>query len=131
MPALDRYNGVFFRVLKKYLREGQLEDVDILILSETLGILTPEKGVPYNPVISKVVGRGDTDKARKQNLETLRNWFSKREYAEIYVNCGRDFLKLIEGFEKLTSARVTFAEGSGIGPKAAHMKKWIVNRTAA
>jgi hypothetical protein len=36
-------------------------------------------------------------------------------------------LKIIEGFDKVVprSTKITYAEGSGIGPKMAHMKKWI------
>ena len=36
-------------------------------------------------------------------------------------------LQLIEGFEQAVPAntRITYAQGNGIGPKVAHMKKWF------
>jgi hypothetical protein len=119
---------VFFRVLKKYLRQGELRDVDILVVTERFGIVSSEEPVPYNPDFFTNVDPNAIAKLRRRNLAELQDWFSKRKYSEIYVNCGRDFMPLIEGFEKLTSAKITIAKGSGIGPKAANMKAWILSQ---
>jgi len=93
------------------------------------GILLANTLVPYEePYAGKMGGlksaNPDTDLRRRENLRQL-NKILQRNYSEIYVNCGQQFLQLIEGFQELTSAKITLAEGGGLGPKAAHMKEWI------
>lgn len=40
LPALERYDGIFFRILRKARREGHWPDnLDILILSAKYGLL--------------------------------------------------------------------------------------------
>jgi len=131
MRAIDRYEGVFFRVLKKYLKEGLLRDVDILIITKRHGLIGSEEFIPYEPTFTSKVLSKDASKMRDQNLRTLSEWLSRKQYSEIYVNCGQEFMQLIKGFEKLTTSKITFAVGSrrGIGPKAAHMKNWILERS--
>jgi len=130
LRAADRYQGIYFKILYKYIREGKLRDADIFVLTERHGVIGLQDFVPYTQP-SKHVARGNIDKIIERNLETLKRQLSKRKYSEVYVNCGKDFLRLINGFEKLTSAKVTFAEGLGLGPKAAHMKKWIIQSSNA
>jgi len=46
------------------------------------------------------------------------------------VNVGAKFAKLIDGFEDLTTAKIIYASGPGLGPKAQHMKNYILSITA-
>ena len=129
IPAVERYDGVFFRQFRKYRREGKLRHTDLVIISPKKGILLANTLVPYEEPYAGKMGdlksaNPDTDLRRRENLRQL-NKILQRNYSEIYVNCGQQFLQLIEGFQELTSAKITLAEGGGLGPKAAHMKEWI------
>jgi cytoplasmic iron level regulating protein YaaA (DUF328/UPF0246 family) len=43
LPAIERYDGVNFRILKKLQREHAFpHDLDVLILSAKYGLLSPE-----------------------------------------------------------------------------------------
>jgi len=126
-PAIDRFSGVYFRTIKKYLREGKLPKIDIIIVSRDFGILRSKDKIPYSLPVKKL--SFDTESIglmRETNLRKLRQIFQKGKYDEIYVNVGREFYKLIEGFEKLTSAKIIYASGLGLGPKAQHMRDWIL-----
>lgn len=127
IPAIERYQGVYFRVLKKYLREGRLRNTDILIVSEKFGVLRPEDKVPYHKPFEGKLGKEEVQKARQANLTKLAEIFSKKRYSEIFVVCGREFQKLIEGFQNLTNTKVVFCEGAGLGPKAQNLKEWILS----
>lgn len=130
IPAIDRFSGVYFRVLKKYLRNGKLSNTDILIVSQNFGILRSQDKVPYRKPTGKIdFDEKCVEKAKKANLKTLGQIFKEKNYTEIYVNLGKEFSKLIEGFETLTSAEVIHASGPGLGPKAKHMKSWIIEQT--
>jgi len=65
---------------------------------------------------------------QKKNLQKLKRILSEKNYEEIYVNVGRKYLKSIQGFEKFTSAQITYARGV-LGQKATHMKQWLQERT--
>ena len=130
IPALDRYDGIFFRVIKKYLREGKLKNTDIIIVSEKLGVLLQYERIPYyEPTPGKWGPIKDKEKikeSRRRNIAKLTKIL--KNYSTIYVNLGKDYLKLIEGFDGLTEGRIVFAAGKGLGPKALHMKKWILSQ---
>jgi hypothetical protein len=128
IPALDRYSGVSFRIVRKYKRERKLRSVDILIVSEEYGVLTETEKIPYDePFEGKTLHlTGEAiEKSRKSNLERLKQLFSRTKYSEIFVDVGKDYLRLIDGFEDLTSAKVTYASGKGLGLKARHLMQWI------
>ena len=46
LPAIDRYDGPAFRVLRKYLREGPAEVPTVLILSAKYGLIESEREDP-------------------------------------------------------------------------------------
>lgn len=129
IPAVERYDGVFFRQFRKYRQQGKLPHTDLAIISPKKGILLENTPLPYEEPYAGKMGNldsPDSDKQsqRNENLQQL-NKILRRNYSEIYVNCGQQFLQLIEGYQTLTSAKITVAEGGGLGPKAAHMKRWI------
>lgn len=133
VEAIERFSGVYFRLFKKYVKQGLLENVDVLILTKDHGLIEPTKPIPYSDPTSGYSGKlslspKEIEKTRKRNLEYLRQIFTHKRYSEIYVNVGRQFIKLIEGFERLSSAKINYASGRGLGPKAAHMKEWILKQ---
>lgn len=126
MPTLERYQGVYFRVLKKYVRENRLKDTDIIVISERFGVLKPTQKVPYYPPFEGVLPQKEVERNRETNLNKLRKLLSNDKYSEIFVVCGRNFYSLIQGFEKFTNAKVIYAQGRGLGPKAQHLRNWIL-----
>lgn len=130
MPAIERFDGVYFRLLRKYIREGNLRNADILIVSEKFGLIWAKDKIPYYEVQGKIgalnLDNKTIEELRQKNLQKLKKIVNR--YSEIYVNVGREYLKLIEGFEKFTTSKVTYASGKGLGPKALHMKQWIMSQ---
>jgi hypothetical protein len=128
-PALDLYAGVYFRVLKKYMREGYLKHVDVLILTKQHGLVLPDKALPYAEPSPGPAGKLDmspelVEVLRKRNLGFLRKLLRGIRYDEIYVNVGEQYGKLLMGLGGL-GVRITMAKGGGLGPKAKDMKEWI------
>ncbi len=79
MPAIERYDGVNFRVLQKATREGYLsENLDMLILSAKYGLI--EANTPIESYDLKMT------KQRAQELQAIEK-------------CGRIFRGII--FERL------------------------------
>ena len=131
IPAIERYNGIYFRVLRKYLPKRNLSNIDVLIVSEKLGLVWSHDKITYHVPHAGKWGALSLDdvsirKLRTENLEKLRKIVNR--YSEIYVNVGVKYLRLIEGFEKITTCKVTYAIGRGLGPKALHMKQWLISQ---
>lgn len=123
IPAIERFDGVFFRILRKYLREGKLKGVDILVVSDRYGILQADDLVPLHHPVDKIRA---TEGARASNLARLKKMLRKASYSEIYVVCGRDFQAFIRGFEEFAGTAVTYCKGPGLGGKARSLKLWIL-----
>ena len=131
IPAIERYDGVYFKILRKYLREGKLKDTDILIVTEKHGLIWSNDNVSFYKVQSKMgflsLDEKSIEKLRHENLQRIKEILSQHRYSEIYVNVGKEYMKLIKGFEEFVSCKLTYAVG-GLGKKASHMKNWILSR---
>jgi len=130
VPAIQRFNGILIRQLKKYYK--QLRNIDVLILSPVYGLINAEEKIEYLEPIqgdwrNLKLNENEAAKLCESNLLKLQKIINSDEYDEIYINVGKNLLKTMGGFEKLLPNRIkiTYAKGAGIGPKMAHMKKWI------
>jgi len=131
ISATKRYDGILIRSIRNYTI--RLKNVDILILSPVYGLIPPEKKIPYHELIGgswhkMQFSKNKLESLKKANLATIKKILSEQKYDEIYINVGKEMLQLIEGFERIvkkTTMHITRAQGRGIGPKVAHMKKWM------
>jgi len=130
IPALERFDGVFIRLIRKYYKE--LRNFDILILSPTYGLIKAEEKIGFKEPIrgswrKLELSKDTVSRLRDSSLSTLQRLLTKQQYDEIYINVGKNLLKIIEGFNQIVpqTTKITYAQGPGIGPKMTHMKNWI------
>ena len=122
MKALDRYDGVNFRVLKKFRRERTLpHDLDIVIISAKYGFLnaddyTEDYNMRMTPQRALIL--------HDRIIGELNQLLREKAYEEIFINLGKDYLPAIEGLDSIVTCPVTYAEGR-IGEKMSAMKRWI------
>lgn len=113
LPAIERYNGPTFRVLRKFLRDAPpvVRDVNVYVLSAQYGMISGTTLTEYYDL------RMTTTRAlelRDAVLDKLVNVFSN-DFEDTLILLGRDYLQAIEGFEAMI-------------PKATHIT--ILNTTA-
>lgn len=125
LPAIELYDGYFFRILKKAKREHKLDsEIDVLILSAKHGIIEPETRIaPYNK-------RMNTDRAEEIRDKVIRDITSKlddKNYNEIIFNLGKDYLPAVKDIEDKIGREtdLKFIKGSGIGEKGSKLKKKV------
>lgn len=127
LPAIERYDGVSFRVLRKARREGYWpENLDVLILSAKYGLIEAATPTAYyeQRMTSK---RAIALNARI--LEELRSLIGQRDYTEVYIDLGGDYLPAIRGCaEAFSGLRVTYAEGR-IGERLKGLRDWLKARS--
>jgi cytoplasmic iron level regulating protein YaaA (DUF328/UPF0246 family) len=129
LPAIERYDGVSFRVLRKAQREGYWpENLDVLILSAKYGLIDA-----FTP-IANYEQRMTCERANQlktQVRRVLEEYVERSTYREVYVDLGQDYTPALQDLEQLlTISSVTYAKGR-IGERLSHLKKWIVSKACA
>lgn len=126
MPAIVRYDGVNFRVLRKARREGYYPDnLDLLIISAKYGLIEEDTLIKNYDLI---MTRKRAIDLRDKVTDSLINRLEQKNYAEIFINLGKDYLLTFDQrrFSKTQNDKFKFASG-GIGKKMYEMKKWLID----
>lgn len=124
LPAIDRYDGVKFRVLRKAKREGYWpQNLDLLILSAKYGLIHAcARIASYEQRMTRDRASG----LRTQVMETLQTYCRENVYRELYVDLGRDYRAAVVGLTELfEGSQVTCARGR-IGERLGQLRRWLV-----
>lgn len=129
LPAIERYDGIFYRVTRKY----RDENVDVLILGDDLKLMREDVLLPYNPPHgddwhSYTVNEAKIHKIRGYNKKFLEEIFKKNAYSEVFLAMGSQFLCVLPDIEKEFRIKVIFPKGRGIGPKARILRDWLLSK---
>ena len=125
IPAIKRYEGVYYKVINKLKRENKFpSNLDVIIISAKYGFLK------QNDLIENYDLKMNKKQARKLNksiVRDLRNYTRDKKYKEIFINLGKDYMLSIEGFEQFIpkETKIIVANGA-IGKKMKQMKEWIL-----
>jgi cytoplasmic iron level regulating protein YaaA (DUF328/UPF0246 family) len=121
--ALDVYDGYFFRILKKAIREGSFRsDIDICILSAKYGLIDAEDAIStydqrMTPSRAEELHESVTDDIRKRVGEI--------EYDKIVLNLGKEYLQAVRDLSEMVDIKVSTIEGRGIGSKGKELKRFV------
>jgi len=58
-------------------------------------------------------------------MERLKEFLRDKNFDEVHLNLGKEYLKAIEGFENLFSGSLIVYDPRGIGYKMKYMKMWL------
>lgn len=126
LPAIERYDGPAFRVLRLAQREGHLPwSTWIRILSAKYGLMGPEDMIEdYNQVMTPQRAAELVGQASAHLFGLLRQ---HPECEDIFVNVGAAYAPALAGFADWChrhDIRCTVAAG-GIGTRSSQMKTWL------
>lgn len=130
LPAIERYDGVYFRVLRKARREGYWPAyLDVLIVSAKYGLLE------LHTLIEHYDLRMTLEQAMRLKplvVSILTERVTSMTYAEVFLNVGKTYLVALGGWNVRLSDHTTvvYARG-GIGQRASQMRQWLIARTAS
>lgn len=123
LPALDRYDGPAFRVLRKYLREADEVAPTVLILSAKYGLIGAEAEIPdYDRRLTAAGAR----QLHPAVLEAIAKVLMSRHWHSIAVCLGKTYRVALEGFTRYVpvGARVEVLSG-GLGPRLTSLRQWL------
>jgi len=123
VPALDLYDGYFFRIIKKSLRANRFQPgLDIIIISAEHGIVEPDEEIGYYD------RRMGTERAEELNgdvVTAVARKVDENKYDNIWINLGKDYLPAVDGVEDAVDVPVRYIEGGGIGMKGKRLKHLV------
>jgi len=129
LPAIKRYDGPAFRVVRRFLREAQesVLDIGIYVLSAKYGL------IPANREIECYDERMTPERAmalRETTSGQLEQALAKHRPIQVFLSLGRDYLHAIEGYEEFLPAGVeVVCSREPSGKKLTALKTWLYGAT--
>lgn len=125
LPAIDRYNGINYLIIRKAKREKYLsKNLDLLIISAKYGIIEPDTEIEYYDLkMTKNLAK----KMREFLAPKLAEKVKSTKYNEIFLNIGEVYKMAIDGWDsdnELDSS-IIYASG-GIGKRSSQMLQWLL-----
>lgn len=127
LPAVDRYDGPIYHVLRKYLREAPLQSplLDIFILSAEFGLISANKRIP---VYERQMTASRAAQLRTQVMETIRQNILSAQYSEIFVSMGQTYLLALDKLPELVGEDTQLiTSNNSSGKMLSELKKWLWN----
>lgn len=125
VPALERYDGVAYRVVKKLRREGRFpDDVDVLILSAKFGLIQSDQPIPDYDV------RMTAERAQEQvvqNRQLLAGLLRGGAYDEVFISAGRNYSPALEPFDTWRGSAAVATNKGKIGVQLKSLKSWLLS----
>lgn len=126
VPALDLYDGVAFRTLKKLRRENEFpDDVDVVILSAKYGLLRSGDLIEaYDLKMTSEIAKQQAE----ENVSELRRLLAQDHYREVFVSLGQTYCMAIRPTDAWQRSGVVVKKNRGrIGEQLKALKGWLLN----
>ena len=124
LPAIERYNGPLFFVLRRFLREcpHETKQLDVYILSAVYGLIAAGYPVPFYDQkmnMSRVL-------ELQPQIKTTFSSILHNDYVSICFVLGKTYLQTFEGLldlvPRFTESVVPYGP---IGKKQTQLKQWL------
>lgn len=128
LPAISRYDGPSFRVLRRFLNQKPSDspEISIYVLSAKFGLIHNEYLIPcYDQRMTKT----RSVELRPRVIAELENIFDAGAYEELFICVGRDYLQALDGYSAIipTGLSVRTSTG-GLGKKLAELHNWLYGK---
>lgn len=127
LPAIERYDGLFFRVARKYLKGAR--KVDSAVMVDDLSLvddITPLPNIePQGPHWgAKKISDDIVEKAKAKNRDFLDKKLRRKRYSEVFISMGKDYAQALPVLDEYP-VKVVFPASGGPGPKARALSEWL------
>ncbi|MEM1587365.1 MAG: hypothetical protein QXE14_03170 [Candidatus Bathyarchaeia archaeon] len=128
LPALERFDGLFFRVARKYL--SKVKDVDVVVMTDDLTLVSGNAPLDHREPRGAEWGklrlpRDILERAKVFNDKFLEKKLKNGRYSEVFLAMGKQYARALPDLEKY-GVKVVFPASGGPGPKAQALKQWII-----
>ncbi len=123
LPAIQRYDGPSFRVLRKYRRSVADESLKVVILSAEFGLIRDDELIPD---YDRFMSRERALQLRPGVMDRLGEFVSEITPTTMLISAGKTYMKALPDLEtaSLHGMAVNVADGS-IGKKLSKLRDWL------
>ncbi|WP_421077643.1 peroxide stress protein YaaA [Methanothermococcus sp. Ax23] len=124
-PAIELYDGMYYRVLRKNFNLKDNKNLDILILSAKYGLIDSNEIIDYyDQLMTSKRAEELKDSVKSKLKEVLKN----NNYDEIFITMGATYEKAFDSEcrELLQKYNTHWIEGM-IGERLQQLKKWLIS----
>lgn len=123
LPAIERYDGPQFQIVRKYLRAypAERQSLAVYILSAKFGLILANQPIPnYNQRMTPKYAQ----ELQPQVLPKLESLLSGCD--ELFINLGQSYWQVLVGYEKIIPPHLTpvIAQGSQ-GRRQVELHDWL------
>ena len=125
LPALERYDGPAYRVMNKFLRvhPSGSQSLDVYILSAEFGLIPSDKPIPN---YDRRMTLQQAKELQQPTLSELKRILIGKQYEELFISLGKDYLRVLSGYESLIPANLNVIVSTrAIGYKLAELRNWL------
>nr|WP_275974366.1 DUF6884 domain-containing protein [Argonema galeatum] len=126
LPAIERYDGPVFRLLRRFLRKQPAAPLDIYILSAKFGLISSEYLIPdYDRRMTKTHSR----QLQPEVIAKFEEILNVKSYQKLCLCLGRDYFLALDKYDILIKSglSVRIATGS-LGKKLATLHDWLYGK---
>jgi hypothetical protein len=126
LPAIERYDGPTFRMVRRLYFDGLHLDVDLMIFSARFGLVRPSAMIPRYDLSLKDGPSTPEAKAASWRLEEA---IRRCGYREVFLAMGKKYSSALDGFsEQLTTCRILVPSGP-IGRQMHQVRRWLLTKS--
>lgn len=126
LPALERYNGPTFRLLRRFLKQNPSFSLDIYILSAKFGLIRSDELIPlYDQKMTKK----QSHELQSELICKLQEILNTSSYTNLYFCLGKAYFAVLDGYNNFIESdiEINIATGS-IGKKLVKLHTWLYGR---
>ncbi len=127
LPAIERYDGPTFQMVRGMFFDGLHLDVDLAILSGKYGLLPPDQLIPSYDFRLRPNGPLPVE-ARAWRTDLLRQIESKH-YKEVFLAMGPDYVRALGDLHQPYSRTVIRTSKGRNGIRLAQTKRWLLSKS--
>lgn len=128
LPAIERYDGPQFQVLRKFGREHPAEAraIDVYILSAKFGLIPSSKPIP---IYDYKMTSERAHELHHQVLRSLKRCIKEGDYKDCFIGLGKTYLLAIAGYEQVVLPELeTFVSQGSQGRRQKELRDWLYSR---
>jgi hypothetical protein len=123
LPAIERYDGPPFRVLRRFLKGQPTGSLDIHILSAKFGLIAADQPIPNYDQRMTPARAKELNPEVITRLECLLN---SQPYQNLCFCMGQIYLRALDGYDKRISSKATVKIAAGSpGKKLSELHSWL------
>lgn len=126
LPAIERYDGPVFRILRRFFQEEPVEEINVQIISAEFGLISRDFPIPN---YDREITPSRACELRPQVAVELKQIFEIQPYQQVFISVGRDYLEALTDVLPLLATGTSLKISNGpLGKKMSELHDWLYGK---